>query len=173
VAWRLASWREGVAREMDRPPAFVVPDQALVELARRKPRDKGALENIRGLPQQTLHRRGAELLAEIEAGRDAEPPPAPPSPPRRDAAEAPLVSLAQAVVRHRSMESGVATELIATQSELSALVASVRRGAGSGDVRALQGWRRELVGEELSALIEGRLTVSVRGDGGLDIQEAR
>lgn len=173
VAWRLATWREGVASEMDRPPAFVVPDQALVELARRKPRDKGALENIRGLPQQTLHRRGAELLAEIEAGRDAEPPPAPPSPPRRDAAEAPLVSLAQAVVRHRSMESGVATELIATQSELSALVASVRRGAGSGDVRALHGWRRELVGDELSALIEGRLSVSVRGDGGLEIREAQ
>jgi len=172
VAWRLATWREGVAREMDRPPAFVVPDQALVELARRKPRDKGALENIRGLPQQTLHRRGPELLAEIEAGRDEDPPPAPPSPPRRDAAEAPLVALAQAVVRHRSMESGVATELIATQSELSALVASVRRGAGSGDVRALQGWRRELVGDELSALIEGRLSVSVRDDGGLEIREA-
>ena len=172
VAWRLATWREGVAREMDRPPAFVVPDQALVELARRKPRDKGALENIRGLPQQTLHRRGPELLAEIEAGRDEDPPAAPPSPPRRDAAEAPLVALAQAVVRHRSMESGVATELIATQSELSALVASVRRGAGSGDVRALQGWRRELVGDELSALIEGRLSVSVRDDGGLEIREA-
>jgi len=76
-------------------------------------------------------------------------------------------------VRHRSMESGVATELIATQSELSALVASVRRGAGSGDVRALHGWRRELVGDELSALIEGRLSVSVRGDGGLEIREAQ
>lgn len=172
IARRLSTWREGVAREMDRPPAFVVPDQALVELARRKPRDKGALENIRGLPQQTLHRRGTELLAEIEAGRDSEPPPAPPSPPRRDPAEAPLVSLAQAVVRHRSMESGVATELIATQSELTALVASVRRGAGSGDVRALHGWRRELVGHELSALIEGRLNVAVREDGGLEIREA-
>ena len=172
IARRLATWREGVAREMDRPPAFVVPDQALVELARRKPRDKAGLENIRGLPQQTLHRRGAELLAEIEAGRDSEPPPAPPPPPRRDPAEAPLVSLAQAVVRHRSRESGVATELIATQSELTALVASVRRGVGGGDVRALHGWRRELVGEELSALIEGRLSVSVKDDGGLEIREA-
>ena len=38
-------------------------------------------------------------------------------------------------------------------------------------MRALHGWRRELVGEELSALIEGRLSVSVRGDGGLEIQE--
>jgi len=172
VARRLCGWREGVAREMDRPPSFVVPDQALMELARRKPLDRAALENIRGLPQQTLHRRGAELVAEIKAGTGEEPPPPPPSPPRRDAAEAPLVSLTQAVVRHRSAESGVATELIATQSELSALVASIRRGAGSGDVRALHGWRHELVGEELQALIEGRLSVSVDADGGLLIGPA-
>ena len=172
IARQLATWREGVAREMDRPPAFVVPDHALVELARRKPHDKGGLENIRGLPQQTLHRRGAEVLAEIEAGRETEPPPSPPSPPRRDPTEAPLVSLTQALVRHRSMESGVATELIATQSELAALVAAVRRGVGADEVRALRGWRRELVGEELSALIGGKLSVAVDGDGGLVVREA-
>jgi ribonuclease D len=172
IARQLATWREGVAREMDRPPAFVVPDHALVELARRKPRDKGGLENIRGLPQQTLHRRGAEVLAEIEEGREGEPPASPPSPPRRDPAEAPLVSLTQALVRHRSMESGVATELIATQSELAALVAAVRRGVDADGVRALRGWRRELVGEELSALIGGKLSVAVDGNGGLVVREA-
>ena len=50
-------------------------------------------------------------------------------PPKRDSSEAPLVSLAQAVVRQRSRETGVATELIATQSELTALVRA--RSAGS------------------------------------------
>ena len=58
--------------------------------------------------------------------RRSRPLPRPP-PPKRDSSEAPLVSLAQAVVRQRSRESGVATELIATQSELTALVGAVRR----------------------------------------------
>lgn len=165
VARRLCEWREGVAREMDRPPAFVAPDQVVVELARRAPKDKAALENIRGLPPQTLHRRGGELFAEIARGRDEEPPPPPPKPPKRDPSEAPLVSLAQAVVRHRSRETGVATELIATQSELTALVAAVRRGERADGIRALSGWRRELVGNELRELIEGRRLVSV-GPGG-------
>ena len=158
---------------MDRPPSYVVPDQALVELARRRPGSRAALEQIRGLPQQTLHRRGAELLAQIERSRsDEPPPPEPPSQSRRDPSEAPLVSLAQAVVRHRSLECGIATELIATQSELAALVASVRRGAGAdnnSDVRALHGWRYELVGEELGELIAGRRSISVGPAGELSV----
>ena len=167
AARRLCEWRERLAREADRPPSYIVPDQALVELARRRPRDKAALEAIRGLPQQTLHRRGADLLEQIAKSRDEEPPPAPPAAPRRDPSEAPLISLAQAVVRHRSMETGVATELIATQSELSALVGAVRRGTDGSAVRALEGWRRELVGDELRELIQGRRAVSVAADGGL------
>ncbi|MGI9082467.1 MAG: ribonuclease D [Thermoleophilaceae bacterium] len=169
VAHRLCVWRDRVAREMDRPPPAVMPDQVLVELARRTPRDRAGLESIRGLPQQALHRRGAELVSEIAAGLSEEPPPPPPHPPRRDSSEAPLISLAQALVRQRSIDSGVATELIATQSELAALVASVRRGSDGGGVRALGGWRRELVGDELRELIEGRRAISVEAGGGLTV----
>ena len=169
VARRLCAWREEVARQMDRPPSYVIPDQAMLELARRAPKDRAGLENIRGLPQQTLHKRGAELIDQIRQGLTEEPPAPPPKSPRRDPTEAPLVSLAQAVVRHRSRESGVATELIATQSELIALVAAVRRGEDDSRVRALGGWRRELVGSELVELIEGRSQVSVGEDGALRV----
>ena len=169
VARRLCAWREEVARQMDRPPSYVVPDQALMELARRPPADVAALESIRGLPQQTLHRRGAELVEQIAQGLTDEPPPPPPKPAKRDPSESPLVSLAQAVVRHRSRESGIATELIATQAELAALVAAVRRGTDDSGVRALSGWRLELVGEELRELIGGRRQVSVGEDGSLSV----
>jgi len=170
VANRLTIWRDGVARELDRPPPSVLPDQVLVELSKRMPRDRGALDNIRGLPQQTQHRRGAELVNEIARGRDEEPPPAPPKAPKRDSAEAPLVSLAQAVVRHRSKESGVAVELIATQAELTALIGAARRDQDGEAVRALSGWRRELVGQELCDLVQGRRQVAVAADGSLLVE---
>ena len=170
VAKRLAAWRDDVARELDRPPASVLPDQVLVELAKRTPKDRAALDNIRGLPQQTQHRRGADLVEQIARGQEEEPPPPPPAPPKRDSSEAPLVSLTQAVVRQRSRESGVATELIATQSELTALVGAVRRDRDGDSVRALSGWRRELVGQELCDLIEGRRQVVVRPDGELAVE---
>lgn len=169
VARRLCEWRDAVAREMDRPPPFVLPDQALIELARRTPADRAGLENIRGLPAATLHRRRAELLEQIAAGRHDEPPPAPAQGPRREASEAPLISLAQALVRQRSLDSGVATELIATQSELAAVVSAIRHGRDDDGVRVLAGWRRELVGEELCDLIQGRRAVSVDPGGGLTV----
>ena len=172
VARELVEWREQEARAADRPPGSVLPDQALVELARRTPRDKNGLEQIRGLPQQTLHRRGDALLAAVARGRDREAPEPPPEASPRDPADAPLVSLAQALVRHRSMESGVAVELIATQSELATLVHSLRRGSDSDHVRVSHGWRRELVGDELRELVQGRRALSVDPDGGLVVREA-
>jgi ribonuclease D len=164
VARELVEWREDVARAMDRPPGFVLPDQALMELARRAPSDRNGLEQIRGLPAQTLHRRGDRLLQVLERGRRRTPPPPPPDAPPRDPADAPLVSLAQALVRHRSMESGVAVELIATQSELSALVSGLRRGGDGDRLRVTRGWRRELVGDELLELVAGRRSLAVGPD---------
>jgi ribonuclease D len=169
VALELAEWREAEARSADRAPGSVLPDQALVEIARRTPRDKHGLEQIRGLPPQTLHRRSDALLAAIDRGRGRPAPPPPAEPPPREPADAPLVSLAQALVRHRSMESGVAVELIATQAELAALVSSLRRGEGGDHIRVANGWRRELVGDELKELVEGRRALSVDPEGGLRV----
>jgi ribonuclease D len=172
VARELVEWREDVARTMDRPPGFVLPDQALIELARRAPTDRDGLDQIRGLPAQTVHRRGDRLLQAIERGRRRTPPPPPPDTPPRDPADAPLVSLAQALVRQRSMESGVAVELIATQSELSALVSALRRGEDGDRLRVTRGWRRELVGDELRELVAGRRSLAVGADGRLLVREA-
>jgi len=171
VARELVEWRENTARRIDRPAGFLLPDQALVEVARRMPAERQALEHVRALPPQTLQRRGGELIEAVARGREREPPPPPPEPLARDGRDAPLVALAQALVRHRSTESGVAVELIATQAELAALAAAVRRGRDPEAVRVTSGWRRELVGAELLELLAGRRTLAVRG-GKLEVEEA-
>ena len=81
------------------------------------------------------------------------------------------MSLAQALVRQRSMDSGVAVELIATQSELTALVAAARRGDEADGLRVTEGWRRELVGDELRELLAGRRRLSVGPDRSLQVSE--
>jgi ribonuclease D len=78
--------------------------------------------------------------------------------------------MAQAVVRHRSQESGVAVELIATQAELAALVSARRRDDEGDGLRVTEGWRRELVGQELIELLAGRRSLRVN-EGRLEVTE--
>ncbi|MDQ4130292.1 MAG: HRDC domain-containing protein, partial [Actinomycetota bacterium] len=168
AARALVDWRERTARGIDRPPGFLVSDQSLVELARQLPQSPEELLEIRGLSSQTARRRGAELLDVIARGRSQPPPPPPPEAPRRDPDQAPLVSLAQALVRHRCLHAGVAVDLVATQGELAALV-DAARNSGVGQHRVMEGWRRELVGAELEELLSGRLSLRVDGQGALQV----
>jgi ribonuclease D len=165
VGWALVQWRERTARELDRPIGTVLPDQALIELARRRPSSREELEHIRGLPKPTLHRRHRELLEAIRRGKGVEAPALPDERFRPRPADAPLVSLAAALVRQRSLESGVATDLIATQLELGRLVAAVRADEPEPELPVLAGWRRELVGGEILELLAGRRALGVNREG--------
>jgi ribonuclease D len=170
VARALVDWRDRTAEEADRPATSVLSDQSLVEVARMLPTDPQQLDHVRGLPAATLHRRGRDLVAAVAAGRGGPVPPAVAEPPRRDAADAPLVNLAQAVVRQRAIDAGIGAELIATQSDVSEVVAAVRRGSEPRG-RVVEGWRRDVVGSELIEVLEGRRTLRVREGGGLEVGE--
>ena len=172
VAFELVRWREETAREMDKPAGWLLSDRALVEVARRMPGSKQQLESVRGVAERTLHRRYKDVLAAVERGRDGTAPELPDqNGTGRRADDAPLVALAQAVVRYRSLESRIAAELIATQAEVQRVVAGVRRDGAEPDVRVLTGWRRELVGEELLELLGGRRSLSVGKGGKLEIRD--
>ena len=174
IARELVKWRERTAARQDRPVQSVLSDAALMEIAKRKPSSRNELERIRGLGAGAMRRRADELLEVVERAR-AHPPDPPPQrarPPLPKPEDAPLVSLGEALLRARAGEAGLAYELLATRADLQAIVAARRApaaGAGAGaagalaDVRTLRGWRRELVGEELLELLDGRVSLSVDG----------
>jgi ribonuclease D len=163
VARELAAWRERTAASEDRPVGSVISDPALVELARRQPSDRKGLDQIRGLHGRIASRRGDELLAAIARGREAEPPEFDGArPPLNEASDSPLIALAEALIRARALESGLAYELVATRADLNRVIAAARRGEAEPDVRTLQGWRRDLVGAELLELLDGRHALAVQ-----------
>jgi len=165
VAWELAAWREGVAARQDRPVQSVLPDAALVEVAKRKPNAPRQLEQIRGLNPGHLRRRGQDILDAVARGRERPPLPyegerhPPPA-----ASDAPLIALGEALVRARAMEAGLAYELVAARADLQAITTAVREGRPEPAVRTLAGWRRELVGGELLELLAGRRSLAVGPD---------
>jgi ribonuclease D len=161
VARELAAWRERTASELDRPVGSIVADPALVELAKRRPSAPAGLEQIRGLHPPTIKRRGAAILEAIARGLEAEPISREGSRARSEPGDAPLIALAEALLRARSLEAGLAYELIASRAELELIVGAARRGEPEPDVRTLTGWRRELVGDDLRDLLAGRHAIAV------------
>jgi ribonuclease D len=61
----------------------------------------------------------------------------------------------------RCADAGVAPELVATRSELDAFLEATIMGTVSDEPLAV-GWRKDLVGDELVALVEGRVAMSLR-----------
>jgi ribonuclease D len=164
VARELAAWRERTASEEDRPVGSVLADPALVELAKRHPSNIGALEQIRGIHPSGIRRRGAAILDAIAAGMREPPIPRDEPRGRSDPEDAPLIVLAESVLRARALEAGLAYELIASRGELEQIVAAARRSEAEPEVRTLEGWRSELVGTDLRDLLAGRKAVSVGPD---------
>ena len=161
VARELAAWRERSAAAEDKPVGSIVADPSLVELAKRQPRGLSDLEQIRGLHGSTIRRRGQQILEAIAAGRQAEPIPREQGRGRSEPGDVPLIVLAEALLRARAMEADLAYELIASRQELELIVGALRRGEPQPNVRALTGWREELVGAELRELLSGQGALSV------------
>jgi ribonuclease D len=173
VARELAAWRERTASAEDRPVGSVLRDPTVVELAKRKPIGRRELAQIRGVNPDVVRRRGDDIIAAIERGREAEPIRAGEGDRLAlDAVDGPAIALAEALVRSRAQEAGLAYELIAARADLAPIVVSVRRGTPEPDVRTLRGWRRELVGAELLELLAGRRTLGLGEGGRVEINEA-
>ena len=172
VAYELAAWRERTAEAEDRPVNAVLPDVALIEVARRQPQSLKELERIRGLRPDTGRRRGKQILGVIARGREAEPPPAEDvARVDTDPRDGPVIALAEALVRSRALEQGLAYELVATRADLQAIVAAAREGRHEPEVRTLRGWRRDLAGAELLELLSGGRALSVERGRGVRVSE--
>jgi ribonuclease D len=171
VARELAAWRERTASAADRPVGSVVADPALVELAKRKPSTIQGLEQIRGLHPPVVKRRGAAILEAIARGLEGEPIAREEARGRSEPGDAPLIALAESLLRARALDAGLAYELIAARAELEQIVGAARRGEAEPSVRTLRGWRSELVGDDLRALLAGERTLSVGAGGKLAVRE--
>ncbi len=154
----LAEWRENEAKRLNIPRNRVVRDESLVEIAGSAPRDRKALERTRGLSAGHANgRAGARILAAVERGlaipRSELPRPEPRPVMPEGASE--LVALLQALLKLRCSEQRVAQRLVATRSDLEHLVAEP-----DGESPILNGWRRDLFGEEARMLLRGEVALT-------------
>ena len=166
VARELAFWRESTARDQDRPIRSVLPDRLVTQLARRRPKTLEALKKERGVGEGIARRYGNQLLAALRRGEQA-PPVELARRPEQPPWFGPLSSLCEALVRARCEEQQIATEMVATRSEVGEIVLETVHGREEPRNRLLTGWRRDVVGEEMLDLLRGERSLRVGPNGHL------
>lgn len=158
VLRELAAWRETEAQRRDTPKRWLISDESLIEVARRRPASASELAAIRGVNDRVASRNASAVLAAIEAGM-AVPDDELPRLPKRDRIPTdaqPVADLLNAVLRVRAREHGVAPGLIASRDDLERFAAGDREGHPLSS-----GWRHTLAGAELGAILDGTVSVAV------------
>lgn len=169
VAQEVGAWRERRAAEVDKPPRLVLSDLALLGVAHKAPQSMGDVRDIRGLDGRYLKGdAGPEILAAIQRGKQLARGAirVPPSD-ELDRNLRPAVTLVSAWVGQLSQELRIDTGMLATRSDLLALL------RGDEDARLAQGWRAGLVGDRIRKLVDGRAALAFRPGKGDLVLEAR
>ncbi len=177
VLRELVAWREEEARRRDRPRQHIIPDRVLREISQSTPRSVSELKNMRGLHSGEHKRSGMAIIAAVEAGLAA-PASSLPAPRRRlYLKNAPAVgvvaSLADTYMKTRARELGLAPQLLANRKDLELIVRMMAENGGrpledgtsrrdTPKVRLLDGWRREVAGEDVMRLLAGRIALRVK-----------
>lgn len=156
IAREVAAWRELEAQRRNLPRKWVLADEALIEIARKAPKSREALFEVRGLANKLNGRDVNQILDAVSRGRDVPQDQWPKleRSPKGDVEADGAVELLSALLEVRAKENDVAAPLIATHPDLSKLVRGHREG-----LALMEGWRYDLVGRELIDLLEGRLAL--------------
>ncbi len=166
VAQSVAAWRERRAAELDQPVRHVLSDLAIVGIAQRHPSNPDQLRGVRGVDDRAL--RGAQatgILAAVAEGMARQPEPSEETEARElDRDLRPAVALVSAWVSQLARDLEIDTGLLATRSDIEALL---RADAGA---RLAEGWRAELVGEPIRQLVDGAAALAFTGHGQLTLE---
>ena len=168
VARTLAAWREITAMKRDIPRKWILTDEQLVEICKREPRTLDQLFMVRGVSSSlgmNDSRRVLNLCVKALDLPEDEWPELPRAIPRNEPNVDAQVDVLSALVKLRAKENDIAFAVLASHADL----VKIARGHYE-DVDVLRGWRRAIVGEDLLALMDGRIALGL-SDGQIEIIE--
>ena len=158
AAREMSAWREIEARRRNVPRKWVLTDEQIVEACKREPRRIDDLFMVRGVRERLTVKDARAVIELVTSALDSAPDawPVMPANNRSEPNVDAQVDMLMSVVRLRARENGIAVPTLASHSDLVAIA----RGHYD-DVDILKGWRRELIGNELVELLEGRLGLCI------------
>jgi ribonuclease D len=162
VAQSVAQWREERAQRQNIPVRHVLADLALLGIAQRAPRTIDELAQSRGVDgRYTKGSIAREILDAVDRGRDLDVPF-----PKNDVEEfdrdlRPAATLISAWISEVAARERIETAILGTRADIIDFL------RGTPDARLREGWRNDLVGRDLAALVAGTAGIAFDGAGGL------
>ena len=160
IASDLCRWREQLAQRQNRPRRWIAKDDALIEIARRKPSNRNDLSNIPEIPDKTIQRHGADLLDIVAkaAQVDAADWPRHERGDSLDRQQQALADCLMALCRVIAEENDIALATLALRKDIDNLILNRKSS------RLNQGWRFAMAGEQLLEFIHGQSAIRVEND---------
>ena len=154
---RLAEWRDQKARAENKPRHYIIKNEALVVLAQQRPLNTGETTNMRMITKDFIRKYGDEIFAitnEINDADKADLQRPAKRPPPQETADGMVLKLTQLLVAHKAEEENITPRLIASTSDIEDFI------LGKPSILD-KGWRYELLGKELKALIKGEMALFI------------
>ncbi len=159
VLVELAAWRERLAQAQDVPRGRILRDEALYDIANQMPATTEALGQLRTLSDGFgRSSRAKDIIDTVAAGlaRDTKTLPKVDRSDALSAEATATLELLKVLLKSAAAQHGVAPRIIADSDDLELLATSAEP-----DILALQGWRRNLFGEDALRLKRGELALTL------------
>jgi len=160
----LASWREQQAIQRNLPRRRLIADEPLLEIAKKDKLNHDTLKRLRGLPQGVARRFGDELIQVWQEGSACDESTWPKARKRshHTAGTDLRLELLDTLLRLKAEDGDIAGAILSNKSDLGELASwGKSRQLPEPDVACLQGWRRDLVGEDLLLLLQGDIALRI------------
>ena len=174
VLRELALVRQQLARAENKPPSFVVPDLALIQMARQQPDSVADLRAIRGMPG-VPEKIANRLLDAIDDALESDSKTWPPA--REDTRPDPrlesIVALFNVIATARATSEEVSRSYLAPRDAIGELAQWwLDRSAGdavsdASQLEIMQSWRGEILGRDLLKLLDGQAVIALDAQTGL------
>jgi ribonuclease D len=166
----LVIWRDAAAREADVPPRAYLKDEILVDMSKSPVKTKDKLAKVRGLPRPVEKDHGDAIIAAVLRGQAAPPVPGvetdkldEPTPTLKFKVDS-LWTAAQAICHAQGIDPMLGT----SRQEIGKLIYPLATNKQpSPDLRILQGWRKDLIGDPLIQMFQSTLSLNLTWKDGL------
>ncbi|MDK9708805.1 MAG: ribonuclease D [Desulforhopalus sp.] len=145
----LSTWRDGMAKKIDRPRGHVIKDAILIELAKQKPTTLEEQKLHCGLSDKAVGKYGKIIAAVIESAlsQPVDTFPIPERPSRLNQADREALEKLNNLITLKAGLLGIAPGLVGNSSELKLLVTTLnaKKPEVSQQLRQTEGWRKSFL----------------------------